>query len=271
MNNTLVKGMQLLEALVAHPSGIGVSALAAQMGMGKSNVHRTLQSLVEMGYAVNEDGNGTYRATLRIWELGARMIARVDIRRAASAAMQWLLHESRETVHLSVLDGDQVIYVDKLDSPEPVRAYSEIGGRAPAHCVATGKAMLARRDVPSAAIPQALGTSVRSMVRPHARLLAAYTPSTIVETDDLARELARIRTLGYAVNRGEWRESIWGIGAAVTDSSGRLMGGIGISGPATRIRPQRVKPMALLVVEAARRVSVALAGVGDDTVAARSA
>ena len=138
MNNTLIKGLQLLEALAGRDSPAGVSELASELGMGKSNVHRTLQALVETGYVAKDEARGTYFASLKIWEIGARVISRLDVRRAASPAMQWLLEQSRETVHLSVLDGGQVVYIDKLDSPEPVRAYSEIGGRAPASCVATG-------------------------------------------------------------------------------------------------------------------------------------
>ena len=122
MNNTLVNGLQLLEALASRDGTAGVSELAQQLGMGKSNVHRTLQALVELGYVVNEEGRGAYRASLKIWEVGARVIARLDVRRAASPAMHWLLEDTRETVHLPVLDGDPVVSIDKLDSPEPVRA-----------------------------------------------------------------------------------------------------------------------------------------------------
>ena len=102
MNNTLVKGMQILEELADRKETVGVSELALQLGMGKSNVHRTLQALVELGYVVNE--GGSYRASLKMWELGARVIARLDVRQAALPAMHWLLDQSRETVHLSVLE-----------------------------------------------------------------------------------------------------------------------------------------------------------------------
>lgn len=81
-------------------------------------------------------------ASLKMWEIGY-LIQKLDVKNAAVAAMESLLAATRETVHLSVLQGLDVIYVHKLDSPEPVRAYSEVGGRAPAHCVATGKALLA--------------------------------------------------------------------------------------------------------------------------------
>ena len=130
MNNTLVKGLRLLEVLAARDGAAGVSELAVELGVGRSNVHRLLQALVELGYVVNEEGRGAYRASLKVWELGARALHRLDFREATAPAMRWLLAESNETVHLSVLSGDEVIYIDKLDSTEPVRAYSVIGGRA---------------------------------------------------------------------------------------------------------------------------------------------
>ena len=67
MNNTLVKGLQLLEELADREEAVGVSELAVQLCMGKSNVHRTLQALVELGYVINEDGRGSYRASLKMW------------------------------------------------------------------------------------------------------------------------------------------------------------------------------------------------------------
>ena len=246
MNNTLVKGMQILEELADRKETVGVSELALQLGMGKSNVHRTLQALVELGYVVNE--GGSYRASLKMWELGARVIARLDVRQAALPAMHWLLDQSRETVHLSVLDGDQVMYVDKLDSPEPVRAYSEIGGRAPAYCVATGKVLLAWREL------------TQPSLHPVNSKREAFTAATIINAAEMAKELAHIRSQGYAVNRGEWRASVWGVAAPITDGTGRVMAAIGVSGPATRIKPAGIRSLAKAVTEAARRITNTLAG-----------
>ena len=246
MNNTLLKGLKLLELLVARDRGAGVSELAEALGIARSNVHRILQALVETGYVVNEDGRGRYRASLRVWELGARVLQRQDVREPASSAMHWLLARSNETVHLSVLSGSDVVYIDKLDSPEPVRAYTEIGGRAPAYCVATGKVLLAWQE-PQAA-PQ-LAT----------RKLPRFTPSTVADSVALARELERVRRQGYAVNRGEWRASVWGIAAPLRDGAGKVVAAIGISGPATRIRDSGLKALSQLVVEAAGSASQALA------------
>lgn len=246
MNNTLVKGLRVLELLTARDGAMGVSELASELNVGRSNVHRLLQALVEMGYAVNEGGRGNYRASLKVWELGAQALHKLDFREATAPAMRELLTRSNETVHLSVLNGDEVVYIDKLDSPEPVRAYSVVGGRAPAYCVATGKVLLAWQDTP----PTDLLT---------VRKLQVFTPSTIGDTAQLASELARVRQQGYAINRGEWRASVWGIAAPVLIGSGRVVAAMGISGPAARVRARGVRRLTSLVVEAAQEASRTLA------------
>jgi DNA-binding IclR family transcriptional regulator len=161
-------------------------------------------------------------------------------------AMEALLARSRETVHLSVLDEDDVVYVHKLESPEPVRAYSQVGGRAPAYCVATGKAMLAFTS------EVMLGALAKSLKR--------YTPRTIVEPEEFLREMHRIRLQGYAVNRGEWRESVCGVAAPIRDPSGQVIAAIGISGPAERLRPARFKVLGQQMIAAAAAIERAVAG-----------
>lgn len=243
MNNTLIKGLRLLEVLAARTQPVGVSELAQELEMGPSNVHRLLQALVELGYAANEGGRGGYRASLKVWELGAQALHKLDFRETAAPAMRWLLAETNETVHLSVLSGDEVIYIDKLDSTEPVHTYTSIGGRAPAHCVATGKVLLAWREQPSTSL-----MTVRS--------LPTFTPATLADTSALAIELERVRQQGYAVNRGEWRVSAWGVAAPVFDGRQRVVAAMGISGPAARVRARGVKRLSDLVVQAARQASV---------------
>lgn len=246
MNNTLIKGLGLLEVLARSDRPMGVTELANRLGIGKSNVHRLLQALVELGYARRDEENGSYAASIRIWELGSAMLANLDLPRVAQAWMAWLLDRHRETVHLSVLDGDEVVYVHKLDSPEPVRAYTEVGGRAPAHCVATGKAMLAWIGEPQLA---ALSKRLRG-----------YSPSTVTGPDDFLREMERIRQQGYAINRGEWRESVGGLAAPIRDPGGRVIAAVGISGPIERLRPSAHQTLSADLLQAAAGITASLAG-----------
>lgn len=246
MNNTLIKGLALLEVLARSDRPLGVTELATRLGGGKSNVHKLLQALVELGYARRDVASGSYAASIRLWELGSAVLANLDLRHAAQSKMEWLLGRSRETVHLSLLDGDEVVYLHTLDSPEPVRAYSPIGGRAPAHCVATGKAMLAWLD--------------EARLRALSVRLRAWSPRTITGPGEFLREMERVRQQGYAVNRGEWRESVGGIAAPVRDPNGRVIAALGLSGPIERLRPASLKALAADVVRAADSLSGALAG-----------
>jgi IclR family transcriptional regulator, KDG regulon repressor len=250
MNNTLVKGIGMLEVLAHSDRPLGVTELAARIGLGKSNVHRLLQALVELGYVRRDAESGSYAASIRLWELGSAVFDNLDLKRGAQPCMDWLLSRTRETVHLSVLDGDEVVYMHKLDSPEPVRAYSRVGGRAPAHCVATGKAMLAW-------IGQA-------QLEALSRRLRAWSPRTINDPADFLREMERVRQQGYAVNRGEWRETVGGVAAPVRSPDGRVVAAIGLSGPIDRLRPSSFKALSVDVIRAAEGIAAVLAGRGVD-------
>ena len=142
MDKTLLKGLMVLEAVtdVDNPPRT-IDALAARVGLTRSNTHRTLQTLIHAGYVIKDDDGGGYRGAVRLFELAARQLAQLDVRKLAAPFMRTLADQTGETVHLSVLDGFDVVYVDKIDSPQPIRAYSMVGGRAPAYAVATGKAL----------------------------------------------------------------------------------------------------------------------------------
>ncbi|GAA4514424.1 IclR family transcriptional regulator [Actinoallomurus oryzae] len=241
MDSTLIKGLTMLEVLAKSPGPRGISDLAGELQLTKSNVHRTLQTLVAAGYVRPSEGTGTYECTLKLFELASSVMSRLDVPSAADSYMHALASETNETVHLAMLDGLEVIYVHKIESQQPVRAYSAIGGRAPAHCVATGKALLAYQDGGG---PTGLPDR-----------LPRHTGRTITGRDELLGEFASVRRQGYAINRGEWRESVCGLAAIVLDAAGRPTAAIGISGPAERLRVTALRRYAPVVVDAARSLS----------------
>lgn len=244
MNTTLVKGLELLELLSRNNGPMTVTEVADRLGIAKSHAHRLLQTLIQQRYASQDQTTSAYSVSLKLWELGAAISSKISIRNLAAPWMERLLQSTRETVHLSILDVHEVVYLHKLDSLEPVRSYAEVGGRAPAYCVATGKAILAWES-PS------LIAAIASNLTPH-------TPHTIHERDAFLRELEKVRANGYAVNRGEWRESVRGIASAIRDGSGKPLAAIGISGPAARFRSGQIKELAQYVVAAAANLSRAV-------------
>lgn len=242
MNNTLVNGLEILEYLSSVRAGRGVSEIALALGFGKSTVHRTLRGLVEAGYVWQDAERGDYHLTLKLFKIGSAALCQAQLRQAAAAVMEDLRAATRETVHLSVLDGDDVVYLHKLDGVEPVRAYSMVGGRAPACCVATGKALLAF-DAP---------------VRPVRPSAVRHTPMTITGMAEFAAELERIRGTGYAINRGEWRERIWGVAAPIRDDLGRVVAAVGVSGPEPGIRGGPIAALGCSVQAAAHQIACRL-------------
>lgn len=245
MDKTLLKGLAVLET-IADMQGEAriIEDVAARTGLTRSNAHRTLQTLIHAGYVERDPVDGSYRGTMKMFALGVRQQGNLDVRKIAPPYMASLARETGETIHLSILDGNDVIYIDKIDSVQPIRAYSMVGGRAPAHAVATGKALLAaQRESIWDALPAKL---------------ARFTPATIVDREVLKAELAKIARVGYAINRGEWREGVGGVASPVFNAFERPVAALGISGPLERLTIARMKQFAPRVVEVAAELSKAM-------------
>lgn len=241
MDKTLVKGLTVLEALARAGEPRGVSELAGELKLSKSNVHRLLNTLVAVGFAQVQDGR--YGASLKLWELGADLMKRYDVGQFSRRAMERLAEKTGEDVRLTVLDRDrvEVIYVDKIDSSHPVRAHSEIGSRAPAYCGASGKLLLAYAD--AATIARA------------SRKLKPHTKQTITDPDEFAAHLGKIRRLGYAINMSERTEQVRGIAAPVRDLHGTVVASISIAAPSERLSQKELQKLIPLICEAAAEAS----------------
>jgi IclR family KDG regulon transcriptional repressor len=241
MDKSLGKGLLALEILAESESPIGVTALAGRMGITKSNAHRLLTALVATGYAEPTQPRGSYAPSLKLWRLGARIVARLDVKSIAAPHLARLVAETQETANLSVLDGPFMVYIDRVETDTYIRSYNRIGDRHPAHCTGTGLALLAH--APEETLAQALAE-----MKPH-------TPATLTDPTALATRLAQIRRQGYATTRAEFRPGINSIAAPIRGAHDRVVAAIGLSGPADRLKPARVKTLAPLVAATAEKVS----------------
>jgi IclR family KDG regulon transcriptional repressor len=246
MNNTLLKGLAVLELLSRSPRPLGLTQIGRELGMAKSNVHRLMQALVETRFVLRDEESGSYSPSIKLWELGSVVLGKLDLRKHAERQMEALMEQTGESVHLSVLDGQEVVYVHKIDSDSPVRAYTQIGGRVPAYCVATGKAQLA--------------FAREHILESACAALRHQTSSTITDREAFLKDMEKIRQRGYATNRAEWREGVWGIAAPVMDTRGSVIAAVGISGPASRFRKTVLPLWAEAVMTTAAGISDALGG-----------
>ncbi len=242
MDKTLLKGLMVLEALsMLGNETYTLQEIADRVGLTRSNVHRTLQTLAHAGYAVRDADSGGYYCTLKMFELGARQLATLDVRTLAAPFMRALAAQTDETVHLSVLAGLDVVYIDKIDSPQPIQAYSAVGGRAPAYAVATGKALLAFQPV--------------DYLIQYENRLQKHTGATHASLPVLRQELNEVARCGYAVNQGEWREGVGGVASPVFNGFNRPVAALGMSAPLERLTPVRIPEAASMVLEAAEALS----------------
>ena len=248
IDKTVVKSLAMLEHLVDLGRPSGVTELALASSLQKSNVHRILSTLRFMGY-VRSNADSSYEPTLRLWELGQRIHGRMDIAAAARPHLKRLAQETDETAHVAVFDGHGVIYVETFETANPVRAHTPLGGRAPAYCTASGKALLCGQ--PPAVIEEVARRSVR------------HTPSTITRHRDLLEATQQVRERGYATNVGEFRPNVAGVAAPVTNRRGEVVAAVGIAGPLDRLRPARIRQLAPVVIAAAREISAALGATFD--------
>jgi DNA-binding IclR family transcriptional regulator len=220
--------------------------VARSLDLARSNAHRTLQTLVACGFAEQNAETSAYRPSLRLFELGTLVGAAVDIAVRVRPRLATLAAQTGETIHLARLDGAEIVYLDKFDSPLPVAAYSRVGGRAAAYCVASGKALLAAAHADEATLRRLFG------------VLHAHTPNSFTAFDRLAHELLRTAARGYAENREEWRLGVCGLGVPVFDARGEAVVAVGMSVPSIRFGRAQSKALAALLLECARDASALL-------------
>ncbi len=184
----VTKAFALLDAFGQDgPAVLSLGGIAAHAGLPKPTAHRIVASLVAEG-ALQRGPEG-YRLGLRLFELGERVRVKRDLREAALPFLQDLYEATHHTVHLAVLEGREVVYVERIRGHHPVRLPSAVGGRLPAHCTGVGKALLAY-------CPSAIAALARSRLK-------ARTPHTITDLCVLEAEFARVRDAGVAIDREE--------------------------------------------------------------------
>lgn len=243
MDKTVVKAFGVLERLVEAGRPAGITELSTASGLQKSNVHRLLSTLTALGYVRKVDVS-QYEPTLRMWEIGQHVYAGFGIVRTARPHMRRLVDMTGETAHLAIFDQIEIVYLDKIESPNPVRAYTAIGDRAPAYCTASGKALLAYQE---AAVIEAV-----------ARTIKANTPTTIKTFAALRQEMEFVRKRGFATNLGEFQPNVAGLAAPIRNGHGEVIAAVGIAGPLDRLRPRKVKSLAPTVMEIAVSISAAM-------------
>lgn len=238
--STVRNAARLLKEFRTREEALGVSELARRLGLGKSVVHRLLVTLAAEGL-IEHDERG-YRLGIVMYELGEAVRVHMDLHAAAAPVLVHVREQTGESVQVGVLDGVEVVYVDRLESAHSLRLLTETGRRVPAHCTSSGKVLLAHLDPP---------VLEGHLERPLDRL----TPHTIVDPDALRAELRRVRAQGWASAVDEREVGVASLAAPVRDVSGRVVAALSVAAPVARVGAKQRRRIAADVVEGAEAVS----------------
>lgn len=224
------------------PRGVSLKDVAAGLDLNKSTALRLFEPLVDFGLIAQDDETGRFRLGSRVVSLGQSFLSKVDLRAIAHPALRRLMTDTGETVHLVIYDHPDVVYVDKVESPNVVHMRSEIGKRMPAYSTATGKAFLAH--LPAERVADAI-----------ARGLPRRTANTITTEEGLLAALREVRERGWAVDDVENEDGVRCVGAPILDHLGAVVAALSVSGPTMRVTEDRVPELGAQVRAVAEEIS----------------
>ena len=222
---------------------LGVSDIARKLGIAKSTAHRLLTALCRKGIAEQNPETGHYRLGLHLYELGQLVQARSILRHVALPTMTKLAQSTGHTVNLSVADGPDVVFLERLENSDDVRFLGHAGRRYPSHCTSSGKAIAAYN--PEAA---------------QARRDAGFPPRvshTVRTQDGWDQQLAEVCRRGFAVSTSESFDDVTSIAVPILDLGHRAAAAVSVLGSSAEILPE-LERIARLVQLAGRYIGRAL-------------
>jgi DNA-binding IclR family transcriptional regulator len=226
----LQRGLALLQALASRSNGASQSELAQLLALPMAAVHRIVLALEHLGYVQRHPVSRTFRVTQKLLLLGQPHSSSRSLEEACLPAMRQILALTNETTQLCVLAETQCVILEQLPSRHPFKYFVDVGSRAPTHACAPGKAILAF-------LPEPELEEVMASLN-----FEAITERSITDPSALRGELARVREVGYAVDRAEHFAGIHCIAAPLCDAHGAPFAAITIAGPASRIPESQFAP-----------------------------
>ena len=238
----LQRGLRLLQLFSESAHGLTAKHVAVRSRLPVSTVHRFLANLESAGF-LNCGADGVYHLGIACFAIGQAALGQLDIRQVSLPYLQALNRETRETIHLTVRHGLSAVYVEKLDSPEPLRIHSRIGASVPLYCTAVGKVMLAY-----------MSEEEREKVLPRLEL-KHLTAHTVGSLQELEAELRRVRKNGYACDLEEHELHIRCVAAPICDHAGGVNASLSLTAPVVRMAVTRLRQLAPLLQTAGLQIS----------------
>jgi DNA-binding IclR family transcriptional regulator len=234
----LERAAAILGAFDAAHRELTLSALVARCGLPRSTTHRTADRMIRLGWL--DKPQGRYRIGNRLFEIASLAPIRLELREAVLPYLQDLHSATRTTVQLGVLEGAQILVVEKITGHRPMPMLSQVGGIIPAYCSALGRAILAYSETETIDAVLDAGTPPRN-------------PRTLTTKEAVIRELTAVPARGWAVEREEGNIGVSCVAAPIFGPSGAVAAALSVTGPTALVRADRAGPAVRLAAAAASR------------------
>lgn len=238
----------LLEVIAQRDRHVTLPELVEETRLPKPTVHRMLQQLESAGMLQRDRGDRHYSTGLRLRRLAENLLLNSTLHGGRHAALNQLVREIGESCNITALAGNQVLYLDRVETTKPLRFYLHPGSRVPVHCSASGKLFLAQMTV----------TQRRRLIAQVP--LERFTDNTLTSPEALEAEIEAIRQDGFALDNQEFLPDLLCIAVSVPSVTRRSNMGIAVQAPITRLSRQK----ALTLLPALRETADALAAIDTD-------
>ncbi|WP_459968767.1 IclR family transcriptional regulator [Nocardioides pyridinolyticus] len=245
--SSVAMAARILREFGKHSTQLGVSQLARRVGVGKSTAHRIIWTLVQEGLLEKVEETGLFRLTTTMRSLGASAETAQRLHEAATIPLDQLRQKTAGTLHVAILDGSDVLYVERREGPGAFSVFRAVGSRNSAHVTSTGKVLLAYLPV----------EHQRRLVQ--TMRLTPKTSRSITSRTELLAELARVRCQGYAENRGESQPGISSIAAPIRDPLHHVVAAVSVAESMEDV-DRGLRHLIGPLVETAARISSGLSG-----------
>ena len=217
----------LLEVVASKDQFFSLQSLAEETGIPKPTLHRMLQQLENAGLLERSGDSRQYGTGVRLRRLAENLLLKDSFHGARHGVLRSLVNEVGESCNLTALSGSEVMYLDRVETPAPLRFYLHSGSRVPVHCSASGKLFLAN-----------MAPAQRQRLLAHATL-EAFTPKTLTNLDALEEEIKQVKRQGFALDNEEFLPGLLCIAVMVPSATGRSNLCVAVQAPIMRLTPEK--------------------------------
>ncbi|HOA19835.1 MAG TPA: IclR family transcriptional regulator [Sedimentibacter sp.] len=236
------RAVAILDCFSEEKKELKLSEISERLGLNKSTVHGIISTLKYHGFISQDEETQKYKLGIRFVQFGDLVINSMNIRNAAVPVIDAVCEKIEETVHVAMLDGLDVVWIEKRECTKSIKTSTKIGARLPAYTTADGKIIICYQNK----------DKIKNYLP---KRIPQYTNNTITNKGEFIKKLEEMKKNGYAIDNEEYVEGLKCVAAPIFDHDGKVRFSLSTTGPAFRMNEERIKELIVIIKEAANEIS----------------